>query len=160
MKLRGVFRVVHKDKNGRIKGKYTVKNGVVNIGKNRILDVMFHGTAASDPWYIGLINGPAPSLSATDTMGAHAGWTENDNYAEANRQTWDENAAASQEITTANAAVFSIDTDTQQIAGLFIVDDNTKLGAGGLLWSTGLFDSVLNLDNGDTLNVEYELAVS
>ncbi len=160
MKLRGRFKIVHKDKNGKFKGQYTVSNGVVNVGKDRILDVMFHDIGASSPWYIGLINGPSPSLSPSDTMGSHAGWTENDNYSEANRQTWNENAALDQEITTATPAVFSIDTDAQSVAGLFIVDDNTKGGAGGLLWSTGLFDSVLNLSDGDTLNVEYELVAS
>ena len=164
MKFKGRFKIKHYGKDGKLKDKFTIKNAIVNIGKIQILDVMFHGVAASDPWYIGLIDGAStPTLAATDAMLLHPGWTEFDDYSEADRQEWDEDEAAVDGsnivMPSANEATFSIDNDGSEIAGLFIVDDDAKLGTAGILWSTALFGSVKNLDNGDTLKVTYEITV-
>ena len=160
MKLKGRFKVKIFDKTGRLKDKFDLHNGIVDVGKDKILDVMFGAVAKPTDWYIGLLDGASPTLSDADTMASHAGWSENQNYSEAVRQTWDEAAASGEEMVSNSEATFSIDTDTQTIGGLFIVDDSTKGGAGGTLWSTGLFDSAKNLDDGDTLKVEYEISVS
>lgn len=160
MKFKGRFKVKIFDKTGKLKDVCEFSNGIVDVGKDAILDVMFGAVAKPTDWYIGLLNGASPTLSDADTMASHAGWTENQNYSEGVRQTWDEAAASGQEMISNTVAVFSIDTDTQTIGGLFIVDDNTKGGAGGTLWSTALFGSAKNLDNGDTLKVEYELTVT
>ena len=159
MKFKGKFKVVHRDKSGKVKGKYAFNNGVVNVGIDMILDAMFHGGSASGTWYIGLIDADGYSaIAAGDTMSSHAGWTELTTYSEATREEWLENAASGQEITTATPAQFSINADNSNIKGLFIIDDNTKGGSAGTLWSTALFDSTIDLGNGDTLDVEYEIA--
>jgi len=162
MKFEGRFKVVHKDKTGQIKGVYYLKNGVTNVGKDRILATMFNGTALSSPWYIGLIdNAGFVGLSAADTIALRAGWTEFVNYDGDVRQTWDEAAVSGQEIVTTTPATFTISSDGSEIIGLFIVDDDTKGGTvTGTLWSTGLFDAVKTLDDDDTLDVQYEISVS
>lgn len=159
MKFKGRFKIVIHDKFGHIKAKLSFPNGVVNEGKDKILDVMFHGVSQIATWYIGLIDGSSPSLSNADTL-ASKSWTENQNYSEGARQTWVENAASGQEITTNTPATFSISVDSQTIDGIFIASDSTKGGTSGTLWSTALFGTAQELDNGDTLKVEYELAVS
>ena len=159
MKFKGRFKVNIFDKEGRLKDTFYVPNGVVNVGKDKILDVMFHGTAAITTWYIGLINGASPTLSPSDTMASHPGWTENQNYSEGVRQTWDESAASGQEIVSNSESTFSINTNGQTIGGIFITSDNTKGGTLGTLWSTAAFGAAKSLDNGDTLKVEYEIAV-
>lgn len=160
--FKGRFKIVHTDKGGRIKGIYYVKNGVVNVGLDKILDVMFGAVSKPTDWYIGLIDNDSYSaLAASDTMASHPGWpNEFTDYDEGTRQTWDEKAASGQEMTTNTPAVFTIDTDDSEIKGLFIVDNNIKGGSSDTLWSTALFDDVVELDDDDTLKVEYELSAS
>ncbi len=165
MKFKGLFKISHYGKDGELKAKYRVPNGIVNDGKIKILDVMFNADAQIDPWYFGLIDGAAtPILAAIDVMLLHSGWTENQNYSEGVRQTWVEAAAALDgsdvKMKTTTEATFTINSNGQKIAGLFITSDSAHSpGNTGILWSTALFDSVKNLDNGDTLKVEYEITV-
>jgi len=162
MKFEGRFKIKHYDKNGKLKGTYCIKNAITDVGKNRILDVMFHGApAASGTWYIGLINADGyTGVSADDTMGSHTGWTELITYDEIDRQEWDEAVALDQELVSTTPAIFTINADNSDIRGIFIVDDSGKAGVGGLLWSTALFSSVVHLNDEDTLKIEYELAVT
>lgn len=163
MKFEGRFKVSHYDKSGKLKDRYYVPNGIVNDGKISILNIMFGGSAQSTTWYIGLINGPSPTLAVGDTMASHPGWTENEEYSDGVRQEWDEAAASLDgsdvKMKTTTEAVFSIDQDMQSIAGLFITSNDVKGDTTGTLWSTALFSSVKNLDNGDTLKIEYEITV-
>jgi len=132
--------------------------GVTNVGINHVLDVVFHGTAPSGTWYLGLISGSA-TLAASDTMASHSGWTENTNYAEANRVTWPEDAAASQSITNTTTADFSINTNSQSIYGLFLVDNNTKGGTSGTLFATAAFSGGTQiLNSGDTLQATFTIS--
>jgi len=160
MRFKGNFKISIFDKSGRLKDTFYAPNGVVNEGKDKILDVMFHGTSQITTWYIGLINGASPTLNPSDTMASHAGWTENQNYSEGARQTWDESAASGQEIVSNSESTFSINTNGQTIGGIFITSNNTKGGTSGTLWSTAAFGTAKSLDNGDTLKVEYEIAVN
>ena len=163
MKIKGRFKVSIYDKSGKLKEILRIPNGVVNDGLIKILDVMFHGDSQISTWYIGLINGSSPVLAATDVMILHPGWTENDKYTGA-RQAWVEAAAAlvsgTVKMLTTTEATFSIDTNGQTIGGIFITSDSTKGGTTGILWSTAAFGTAKSLDNGDTLKVEYEIAVS
>jgi len=164
MKIKGRFKVSIFDKSGKLKEILRIPNGVVNDGLIKILDVMFHGDSQISTWYIGLINGSSPVLAATDVMISHPGWTENQNYSEGTRQAWVEAAAAlvsgTVKMLTTTEATFSINTNGQTIGGIFITSDNTKGGTTGILWSTAAFGTAKSLDNGDTLKVEYEIAVS
>lgn len=135
------------------------RNGIVNIGKNNILDVMFRSQAQST-WYCGLID-PLTNLSALDTMASHTGWTESTDYSEVVRQTWSPSAASSQNIINGTAMSFSINSVSSiQIDGMFICNDNTKGGSSGTLWCTSEFNNKPTVISGDTVQVQYSLTVN
>jgi hypothetical protein len=133
-------------------------NNIVNQGLTDILEHYFNpiNDSARD-WYLGLINGPTPTIPDTDTYTSHGGWTENTNYSETTRPAWGPGAAAANSITNGTQVTFSIDTDTQDIDGIMIADDNTKgeTTGGGILWSTAPFASNALVDDGDQLKITY-----
>jgi len=158
--LKGKFQVEHRDKYGRLKGVYDFLNGIVNEGKNLLLDVMFSDETpvGSASWYIGLIdNSGFSSLADTDTMSSHSGWNEFTSYSEANRVGWGPGAAASQSITNATAATFNI-TGSGTVKGPFITSNNTKGGTTGYLWATALFSADVPVNNGDQLKITYTVS--
>lgn len=160
MKPKGRFVIEHRDKNGRLKGKYEIPNGIVNEGKDKILDVMFNdGTAvANNSWYIGLVdNSGYTGLAAADTMSSHSGWNEFTSYSEANRVAWGSGAAASQSTTNASPATFNI-SGSGTVKGVFVTSNNTKSGTSGLLWATALFSADVPVSNGDQLKVTYTVS--
>jgi hypothetical protein len=82
-------------------GEYDVFNDITNVGKNYILDTMFHDGSqiASSAWCIGLISSSGyTALAAADTMGSHAGWTEFTGYSQGTRVAWAPGAASGQAI--------------------------------------------------------------
>ena len=52
---RGRFVVEH-FRNGEKIGHYEFPNGITNEGKNKLLDVMFHGVSAITSWWLGMIS--------------------------------------------------------------------------------------------------------
>ncbi len=155
----GYFDVVCKDPDGKVKWRERTHNIVTNVGLNHILDVIFHGTSAISPWYVGIKN--AGSVAAGDTAASHAGWTENENYDEATRQEYEEAAASGQSITnSANKATFTIDTDSQTIAGAFLDSTSTKGGTAGILVCAADFASSKSADDNDTLEVTYTISAA
>ena len=63
----GRFVVEHFRKGEKI-GHYEFPNGIANEGKNKLLDVMFHGVSAITTWWLGLIgNSGYSALAAGDT---------------------------------------------------------------------------------------------
>jgi hypothetical protein len=173
--LRGRFVVEHFRKGVKI-GQYEFPNGIANQGKNKLLDIMFHGVSAITTWWLGLIdNASYSALAAADVYAQLAGsngWREFTDYTDpanadsaSTRPEWTEGAAASQAITNASPVVFDI-TDTGTVKGLFLVGghadcqtkDNTA-AAGGILWATALFntgDVAVNAD--DQLKVTYTVS--
>ena len=156
-KIGGTFFIQCFDKNGKLKWEDTAKNIVTNVGLDHVLDVVFHGTSAVNPWYVGLKNTGA--VAAGDTSASHANWTENANYT-GNRQEYVEAAASSQSITnSANKASFAIDTDTQTIAGAFL--DSAATGTAGVLVCAADFTGGDKAaDDGDTLEVTYTISAA
>jgi hypothetical protein len=173
--LRGRFVVEHFRKGVKI-GQYEFPNGITNQGKDKLLDVMFHGTSAITTWWLGLIdNAGYSALAAADVyaqIGGTNGWAEFTDYTDAanadsssTRPEWTEGAASSQAITNGSPVVFDI-TDTGTVKGLFLVgggancqnkDDNAQ--AGGILWATALFntgDVAVNAE--DQLKVTYTVS--
>jgi hypothetical protein len=155
--MRGKFKVQHIRK-GEVIGEYDFPNGITNEGKNSALDILFNA-AAQPTWYIGLINNsPAPTLAAADTMASHAGWSETTDYDEANRVTWNPEAAASQSVAnTVTSADFTINA-TVTVYGIFVATSNTKGGATGTLWATAAFPSPVGLVDDDLLKVIYTVS--
>lgn len=134
----------------------TIKNTVVTVGKNKMLDEAMAGSAYTATWYMSLISLTSFSaISAADTMGSHAGWVEDQNYSNANRITTAWNAASAGAKALTAALGFTINATTT-IKGCFITTVNTKGGTTGILYSAGLFTGGDKaVANGDTLNVSY-----
>lgn len=151
--------------NGELKWKDDIYNLVTNAGLNDLLDKYLKGSSYTAAFYVGLVDGstsPIPSYAAGDTMASHAGWTEEQSYSESVRQTLTLGTVASQSVdNSASKASFSINANSQVIAGAFIVTDNTKGGTSGILYGVGNFSGGnKNADNGDTLNVTCTLTAA
>jgi len=159
VKLIGKFYIKHYRANKLI-GEYNINNAVAILGRNRLLDVMFHGTAASGTWYIGLVdNSGYTGFSVNDTIASHTGWTEVTGYSEGTRVAWSEGAASDAVIASSATSDFSI-TATKTIKGIFLVNESTKGGTTGVLWATAAFAANVDVENGDTLKVEYSVEAS
>lgn len=157
MALKGRFQIEHFDKDGNLKATYRVPNGIVDVGLNKILEDMFRGGTQSSTWYIGLVDNSGFSAFAnSDTMASHPGWSESTAYTEANRPQWVTSTATSRSITNPTTADFSINASVT-LKGIFIVDNSTKGGTAGTLWSTASFASNVSATNGDTLKITYSV---
>ena len=158
MGLKGLFRVEHFDKEGKLKGTYRFPNGIVDVGLNKLLDDMFDGGTQSTTWYIGLVNNAGWSaFNASDTMASHSTWVEATAYTETARPEWTAGTAAARSITNSSTVDFSINA-TITLKGIFIADNSTKSGTTGTLWSTASFASNVAATNGDTLKITYSVS--
>jgi len=143
---------------GIVKWENECNNLVTNVGLQHILDILFvSATAQIDPWYVMLIadNSAATYVVAGDTMGSHAGWSEDVNYSDANRITYVDVRSSESVDNSASTADFSIN-GTATIAGAALTSDNTKSGTSGTLLCGGTFTGGDRaVINGDTLQVTY-----
>ena len=159
--IRGRFLVRIRDKHGRLKKELVAYNGITNVGKDEILAVMFNAKGTIGSRFIGMIDSASFSaLADGDTMSSHAGWIENQDYDEASRPNWVEDAPSGQQITNSSAAVFTYNA-SKTIKGFFLVDSATKGGTTGILWCTALFaegDQVVVAT--DTIEVTYTLTAA
>jgi hypothetical protein len=173
--LGGRYIVEHWRDGERI-NEYHFDNGIVNEGKNFLLDVQFHALAAMATWYMGLIdNLNFSALDATDLYDdidqAGNGWDEFALYTDAGngdsattRPEWDEGAASAQSITNSSVTVFDV-TGAGTVKGLFLVagtNANVKgdhtAGTAHKLWATALFSGDVAVLNGDQLKVTYTVS--
>jgi hypothetical protein len=155
VKLSGVFHVICRGENGKIKWQDEAENLVVNVGLQHILDTVFSSGAAVAPWYIGLADA-TPSPAAADTMASHAGWTEFAAYDEAARQEYVEVRSNQSLTNAASKAAFTISTDSSSIGGAFLTSLSTKSGETGTLLCAAAFTGGNKAaDDGDTLEVTY-----
>lgn len=140
---------------GQVKWTEEIKNLVVTVGKNFMLDTTFSGSTYSAAWYLGLVNGASsPTYNAADTMSSHAGWSEFTSYSNGTRPapTWG-SASSGSKATTATA--FNIN-GSGTVAGAFMTTDDTISGTTGTLYSAGNFSGgSRTVASGDTLNVTY-----
>ena len=162
----GTYTAFCYDSAGNIKWEDEFPNTVVTAGKNHLLDTHFktaNVTAFTTTWYMGLIaaNGYS-AIAAADTMSSHAGWLESGaqgasapGYSQSTRRQITFAAAATSSKATSNSVVFSMSI-AGTVKGAFIVNQSTKAGTTGTLYSAGLFtvgDKVVTA--GDTLNITY-----
>lgn len=149
------------DPRGKLKWEDEIWNLVVTAGRNHLLDVTFKGGTPITSWFVGITTA-SPTFAAGDTMSSHAGWTEEQDYSEANRQALTLGTIASGSVdNSASKAVFSINAASQSIGGLFIVSNNTKGGTTGTLYGGGAFTGGNKAaDSGDSLSVQATLAVT
>ena len=95
LSIKGHYDVVCYAADGSIRWEDTIKNLVVTVGKNDLLDKYFAGSAYTAAWYMGLVDGAStPTYAAGDTLASHAGWTESTAYSGSNRITVSWNAAS------------------------------------------------------------------
>jgi hypothetical protein len=154
------FWTVEVIRQGKSVFKKDFPNGVTNIGKNSILDIMFDAATQITTWYLSFIDATGfTALAAADTMASHAGWTEFTSYAEATRVLWNPSPAASQIITNPTPAQFNI-TATGTLKGGFLVSNNVKAGTTGTLWGTALFSGDIPVVNLDVVNITYSVQAS
>ena len=172
---RGRFVVEHW-RNGKRINEYHFPNGIVNEGKNKLLNVMFNSATPITTWWLGLIDSISyTALAATDDYvdinQAADQWKEFTAYTDAGngssastRPAWGAGAASGQSITNASPSVFNI-TSAGTVKGLFLVggianaqnkNDHT---VNGILWATALFTSGdVPVNNGDQLKVTYTVS--
>jgi hypothetical protein len=162
----GVYTLECFDKNGQLKWKSSSHNLVVNVGLQDMNAQYFKGAAYTAAWYIGLYgSGASNSPASSDTASSHAGWTEVTPYSNATRP-----AATFGTATTANPSVqtnsgspaqFTINA-TQTVGGAFLINNNTKGGTTGILFSASdfQFPGDRSVVNGDILNVTYTFSLT
>jgi len=166
MSAKGRFIVECFDKDGSLKWREDNDNLVVNVGLQDMNTQYFKGSAYTALWYVGLYGAAATNNPAAgDTMASHAGWTENTTYSNATRP-----QAVFGTATTANpsvisnsasVAVFNIN-GTTTVGGAFLVNNSTKGGTTGTLFSASDFQSPGDraVVSGDTLNVTYQFSLT
>jgi hypothetical protein len=165
-KATGKYVVECFDKDGNLKWVAETPNLVVNVGLQYMAGVALTSTAQSTTWYLGLYGAASSNNPAAgDTMATHGGWTEVTDYSEANRPAATfaaaTNANPSVVTNTASKAVFSINATTT-VGGAFLVNNNTKGGSTGTLFSAADFQSPgdRSVVSGDILNVTYTFSLS
>ena len=135
--LRFRYVVEHRDLDGNLTWRDEIENLVTTAGKNLLGNVMFGATSKSAAWYLGLKG--AGTAEVGDTASSHAGWSEVTGYSETVRQTL---TLASFSSGTANnsgsPAVFTINASVT-VAGVFAIDNSTKGGTSGTIYSAGDF---------------------
>lgn len=152
--IKGRYKLVARRKDGSVKWTEEFDNIIVAAGRDRVLSDVLKGGADAriTTWYIGLKNAGTPVNA--DTPASHGSWTENQNYTEGVRQTLSLGSVSAGSVdNSASPATFSIDTDSQVIAGAFLCSNSTKGGTTGEFYSVGDFGSTKNLDNGESLEV-------
>ena len=145
---------------GRLLKRSAFRNMSTIVGRNYMQNAAFNEGAQSVTWYMGLINeSDFDALSINDTMSSHSGWTENENYSQAERPEWAADAAAGGSVTNSVRATFTINANTS-IIGCFVISDNTKGGTTGTLWCTGRGGAARRLVTGQSLKVTYTHTLS
>lgn len=162
---RGRFHIECHDADGNLRWADDFKNLVTNVGKIDQLDKYFAGSAYTAAFYMGLVDGgTTPTYNAADTAASHAGWTENQNYTSGTRPAASFNAASASGGGSGSAGTgskatsgtsFSINTNSQTIAGCFIITNSTKGGTTGTLYSVGNLNVSRTAQSGDTLTVTW-----
>jgi len=69
LKLKGAFHL-EAIRNGEVVWRENITNTIVNVGKNSILDIMFHGATQITTWYIGLIDNSGTKSGTSGTLWA------------------------------------------------------------------------------------------
>lgn len=158
----GMYTVECRDAGGNLKWSDEVHNLVTTVGKNLLLDTILAGSAYTAAAYIGLVSG-TPTPAITDTMAAHAGWTEvgtlNAPAYTAPRKVPAWSAAAAGSKATSSIGAFAF-TSGGTVGGCFLVLGTGALSTidntGGVLYSVGAFTGGnKTVASSDSLTVTY-----
>lgn len=149
------------DEDGNVRWQDGFDNIVTFEGQNDLLTQYFKGVTYTAAWFVGLIDdeGATDTPVETDTAAAHPGWVESTEYSEATRPALTLGTASAGSINNSAArATYNINNNTD-LKGGFVISNNTKGGATGVLYSAGLFSSPRQAFTGDVLNVTVTLTV-
>lgn len=163
---KGVYTLECYDSEGNLKWTSRLPNLVVNVGVQDMNTQYFKGATYTAAWYIGLYGAASTNNPAAgDTMASHAGWTEVVPYSNATRP-----QAVFGTATTANPSVISNSASvaaftinaTATVGGAFLVNNSTKSGTTGTLFSASDFAAPGDraVASGDTLNVTYTFSLT
>lgn len=157
MHLVGTFKMeIVRD--GKIIHTEIIKNGITDVGFNKMIDVMFGNITQITTWYIGLIdNSSFSGLATGDTMASHTGWAEVTSYSGSNRKTWTPATASSKATANASPAAFTM-SGSATLKGMFVTSQADKTVNTGTLWSSAVFDSTYAVLTSDVINITYGLA--
>jgi hypothetical protein len=147
---------------GQLLWEEVFPNAVALVGKNDLLDKYFAGSAYTASWFVGLIDGAGFTVGPqeSDTMVSHTGWVGNTNYSQGARPAVTWSAASGKAKSSSAPCTFSI-TSNINIVGGFLVNDSTKGGTAGILYSAGLFvQGSRSLLSGDVLQVNLTVSVA
>ena len=109
-------------------------NIIPNAALTDILGVYFANGTQSPTWYMVPAEDGPPVFAAGDTPSSHAGWTENEDYNEAVRQTYVGVVTGSNITNSASPAVINI-TVGSGFGGSALFNSNTKGGTSGIMAS-------------------------
>lgn len=155
VQLSGMFTARCFNPDGSLAWEQRFKNGATLEGLTHILATQFHGGAQITTWRLAPINNAGfVGLDRSDTMAAHAGWTEWTSYDEAARQDWVEGDPAGGIIATQTVATFTISA-AGTLRGAFLTSSSTKGGTSGVLWATGEFDETMAVVVGQSVQFGY-----
>lgn len=165
--ITGSYEVKCLDAEGNLKWEDSIKNLVVTVGKNDLLDKYFSGSAYTAGWYMGLVdNASFSAYAAGDTLASHAGWLEFLSYtisgSSTNRATpsWGSASAGSKATT---ATTFTISGSGTVLGALMCTTqarNTASNGGAGILYSAGSFTGGSRaVASGDSLLVTYTASV-
>lgn len=136
------------------------ENIVVTAGLNYLIGCGLSGTTQITTWYIGLVNGATPTFNAADTMGSHGGWTEEQNYDEANRVTFVDGGESGGSLDNSGSVAQFTMNSTVTVGGAFLTSENTKGGTTGTLYAEGDFATDRSVVDNDVLEVTCTFSVA
>jgi hypothetical protein len=100
---------------------------------------------------------------AADVANSHSPWVEVAAYSNANRPTWTPGTVAAGSVdNSGSVAAFTINANTTDVFGAFLIDNNTISGTTGTLYGMAVFASPgsRRANSGDTINVTATLSAS
>ena len=166
--ITGSYEVKCLDAEGNLKWEDSIKNLVVTVGKNDLLDKYFSGSAYTAGWYMGLVdNASFSAYAAGDTLASHAGWLEFLSYtisgSSTNRATpsWGSASAGSKATTATTFTISGTGTVLGAIMCTTQARNTASNGGAGILYSAGSFTggSGRAVASGDSLLVTYTASV-
>ena len=157
VRLGGVFELVCRGPDGKIKWRDTAPNLVTTQGLQHILDTEFTGSSQVSTWYVGLTD-DSPTPAAGDTLASHGSWTEFDEYT-GDRKEWDETRSSQTLSNSASVASFAITGAGGGEGGAFLC--SAASGTSGTLMSVAALSGGNRApENGDTVEVTYTFSAS
>lgn len=165
--ITGSYEVKCLDAEGNLKWEDSIKNLVVSVGKNDLLDKYFSGSAYTAGWYMGLVdNASFSAYTAGDTLASHAGWLEFLDYtisgSSTNRATpsWGSASAGSKATTATTFTISGSGTVLGAIMCTTQARNTASNGGAGILYSAGSFTGGSRaVASGDSLLVTYTALV-